>query len=365
MYNFVLSCCGTSLLNKVSSNEDLSLLKLHANTKSEGEINSNDLSRMESIIARASDMLNRAELVAVGALSAELNAILKFYQNRRPRKQDCHVLLCTDTWLGEKAALLVQGWLIQFGVNALLERRTDLQTRDLDSFRVALSELVGWCEENIPPYRQKNYKVIFNLTGGFKSINGFLQALAMIYADETIYVFESEDELLRLPRLPIQIDEEIAVRKELTVFRRLSNRLNVTDTSGIAETLLWEIEQKTSLSPWGELVWQRTRRSIYVEKLWPSPCEKIRFGEAFEKSLSGCEKDRLYLVNLRIDDLALHLESATGANRRRLDLKPLKGNLQWPSTHEIDAWSDGDAKRIFGHFDEQVFVLDRLNDALH
>jgi hypothetical protein len=30
-----------------------------------------------------------------------------------------------------------------------------------------------------------------------------------------------------------------------------------------------------------------------------------------------------------------------------------------------DAWSDGDAKRLFGHYEDEVFVLDRLGDALH
>jgi hypothetical protein len=35
------------------------------------------------------------------------------------------------------------------------------------------------------------------------------------------------------------------------------------------------------------------------------------------------------------------------------------------STHEIDAWHDGGAKRIFGHYEGGVFVLDRLDEALH
>ena len=34
-------------------------------------------------------------------------------------------------------------------------------------------------------------------------------------------------------------------------------------------------------------------------------------------------------------------------------------------THEMDAWADQDAKRIFGHFEEGCFVLDRLAKALH
>ncbi len=35
-----------------------------------------------------------------------------------------------------------------------------------------------------------------------------------------------------------------------------------------------------------------------------------------------------------------------------------------PSTNEMDAWSDRDAKRIYGHFEEDVFVIDRLYKKL-
>lgn len=253
----------------------------------------------------------------------------------------------------------------QLKVEAQVERRIDLQTRDLDAFRIAMSELVEWCETNIPLYRQRKYRIIFNLTGGFKSVNGFLQALAMIYADEAIYVFESEADLLTLPRLPIQVVETDVVRRELLKFRRLANRLNVDNTDGIAETLLWLIDEKTCLSPWGELIWQRARTNIYEDRLWESPSNKIRFGNNFEKSINGCKKDRLYLLNLRLDDLAVHLEAPEGANVRRLDLKKLQGKAVAGSTHELDAWSDADTKRIYGHFEGDVFVLDRLDKALH
>ena len=35
------------------------------------------------------------------------------------------------------------------------------------------------------------------------------------------------------------------------------------------------------------------------------------------------------------------------------------------SIHEIDAWSDQDAKRIYRHFEADTFVLDNLGEALH
>jgi hypothetical protein len=69
------------------------------------------------------------------------------------------------------------------------------------------------------------------------------------------------------------------------------------------------------------------------------------------------------MVNERIDDLARFLEK--GVSLARLDFKALAGNPVPPSTHEMDAWANQDAKRIFGHWEEAVFVLDRLGEALH
>ena len=64
--------------------------------------------------------------------------------------------------------------------------------------------------------------------------------------------------------------------------------------------------------------------------------------------------------------MLVNLESGGKCNVSSLDLKALRGNPRPPSTHEIDAWSDGDAKRIFGHFEGgNHFVLDKLDSGLH
>lgn len=136
------------------------------------------------------------------------------------------------------------------------------------------------------------------------------------------------------------------------------------EATGIAETLLWQLAGEIGLSPWGELVWQKTKKDIYKEDFHASPSDKIRFTEKFERSVSELPKERLAILNERIDDLMVHLETGA-ANLRRLDLKKLQGNPCPPSTHEADAWADSDTKRIFGRFEGEVFVIDRLDKALH
>ena len=46
--------------------------------------------------------------------------------------------------------------------------------------------------------------------------------------------------------------------------------------------------------------------------------------------------------------------------------RDLKGEKMLPLTHEIDAWADSDARRIFLHKDKTgCYVLDKLAKGLH
>ena len=117
-----------------------------------------------------------------------------------------------------------------------------------------------------------------------------------------------------------------------------------------------------SLSPWGDLVWERTHKEIYQKELWPSPSEKIIYGERFAESVEKLSSDRMEHVNKRIDQLARYLEC--GDNPASLDFKPVKGRVK-NYTHEIDAWADQDAKRMYGRLERGVFTLEILDKALH
>ncbi len=367
--HYVLSTCGTSLLTNERSNEERSLVNRYANAKTRAEVeakSAEDAACLEKIITDVQTRMRNASPDDAKRLSAELNGLLTFCGGQKIPGSDQHVLLCTDTWLGYEAASIVADWLRQHGGTVQeVKRQKDLQTSDLESFQVALAELVRWCEETLPGYRQSRYRVVFNLTGGFKSVQGFMQTLALFYADETVYIFESGSALLRIPRLPVRMAAAEAIKRNLRAFRRLANGLPVleSDVRSIPETLLMSIANKHTLSPWGELVWQQSKHDLYAEMLYDPPSDRIVFGPKFKKSTGGLPSDRLSILNERIDDLAVYLEQ--GKNPPRLDFKPLRGNPRPPSTHECDAWADQDAKRIFGHYDNSVFVLDELAQGLH
>src|SRR5712671_5945055 len=363
---FVLSSCGTSLLTNVSrSPEERKLLVDFANLGKREQASKHVGPCVIEIFERARQVLLNADPDSVAPLSAELNTSSKYYGGGRPAKQDYHLLLCSDTWIGEESANLLAHWLRQYVTNVEVKRQRDLQTGELQAFQLALSDLVQWCEATLPLYRDHHYRIVFNLTGGFKSVQGFLQTLAMFYADEANYVFESGHDLLRIPRLPIEITAGDSIRQYLLAFRRLAAGLESRDTAGIPETFLMRAGTQIALSPWGSIVWERTRKDIYRSRLWPSPSPRITFSKRFESTAASLEADRVGLINERMDDLARCIESDRRYNIRSLDFKALKGDLKAPSTHEMDAWSDRDARRIFGHFEGLVFEVDEIGEGLH
>ncbi len=367
---FVLSLCGTSLLTNGATGYERALITRHANVKDEQDIKHEERESLRARIDHVYSTLQEAAEHQITDMSAELNALYKLYDGQLGQAvNDQHWLLCTDTWLGKQTGKLIQEQLERRGISSVqICQPTDLRTEELLTFQSALSDLVKWCDETIEPCRSSCH-IVFNLTGGFKSIQGFLQTLAMFYADEAIYVFESGTELLRIPRLPIRLDTDDVVRQHLHVFRRLAKGLGLDeqcqldDIDAIPETLLLRLDNDVDLSLWGDLVWKQTYKDVYGEKLWPSPSKKIIYGEKFEASVASLPPDRIGQVNSRLDQLAVHLERG-GHNLSSLDFKPLKGRIK-NYTHELDAWADQDAKRMYGRLENGVFTVEVLDEALH
>jgi hypothetical protein len=179
-----------------------------------------------------------------------------------------------------------------------VHRQKDLRTDDLSSFQVALADIVRFCEETVEGYRKNGYRVIFNLTGGFKSVQGFLQTLALFYADETFYVFESSEELLRIPRLPVKMDAENIVREHLPVFRRLSLGLKVDqeEIKKLPETFLLHRLGAKVRFPNGANSSGKGRAIRYTESAFSS---RLRIDSLIPRAFSKALKDFLLIVSFR------------------------------------------------------------------
>src|SRR5690606_12625974 len=152
-----------------------------------------------------------------------------------------HVLVHTDTALGKASANLVQEAL---GNQTSLVSAGGLRTNSLASFREALADLTRQLDALVGSYREQGWFVVFNLTGGFKSLNGSLRTLAMISADRCVFLFERAPELMEIPRLPVRLSELDELREHAPLFRRLAVGYTVRpdDAKGVPESLLMELD---------------------------------------------------------------------------------------------------------------------------
>ena len=364
MPTLLLSTCGTSLLTNLAG-EQRGLITRHANARTPEEVPAADRAILEGFIATAAERLLTADNAGKERLSAELNGLLRYYGGQLGRSRDTHWLIATDTWLGTATAVAIAAVLEAAGQVVTIRRIQDLRTGNLAEFRSAMAELARLCAQEVEGLSQGGWRVVFNLTGGFKSVQGFMQALGMLYADESVYVFEGTTELLRLPRLPISLDAAALAREHQAVLRRLAAGLPVAAAQArdLPDALLMEDEGQVTLSVWGDLVWAQAGPALLAERLWPSVDEKLRFGPGLEASVRGCSADELHHINERLGDLARHLHQTT-YNPDRLNFKKLQ-RPQGTWTHEGNAWAMGAARRLFGHYEGGVFVVDALGDGLH
>lgn len=373
MPRVIVSPCGTSLLtnrHQDTPNPELRELLLQTANAKAYELTTAQKAAIDDHIHQRRQLLQTAELTTVKRLSAELNGILTDYGDdiSHSASADFHYLLCTDTYQGSRVAQLIGEWLAHRGLTLEVRLFRDLSTRELSTFRLAMSDIVQWCDRVLKPWSQNPaYRVTFNLTGGFKSVNGFLQAVGTFYADECVYIFQSSAQLLRIPRLPLSLDPGQAISPHLSAFRRMARNISLPTEAcdDIPETLLFEDDNKVTLSEWGELLWRQVKPLHYETELLPPLSHKLLYSPAFEKAVAKLPRDRRHILNDRLDDLSLCLDSNRSYNPRSLDFKPLKGQPFPESTHECDAWSDADAKRLYGHYlEDGRYLIDRLDKHL-
>lgn len=365
----MISTCGTSILTNKAEPSVAELLRQSANLRQQ-DLTPEQQQTIDARVDTCREQLRQSgTAVAVRPMSAELNGLLGYYDNQlNGSSQDQHFLMHTDTYQGTSVAEILEAYLQSHGLNVSKLTFLDLRTDTIENFHHGIMEVIKWCEDTLPGYRQSQYQVVFNLTGGFKSIQGWMQTLGMFYADEIVYIFESGRELIRIPRIPVAIDDGVrkTVECHLDVFRRLApsgSTCDLNDVKGIPEVFFYRLEDQAELSPWGKLVWERCRNEIYATKLYEPATDGIRYADKFKKVASALAKDRLVHVNERLDDLSGFLRD--GTNPKRLDFKQLKGNPRPPSTHECDAWADQAAWRIFAHFDGPTLILDDMGPGLH
>jgi len=298
--NLIISPVGTSVLTQRPSEDSvLSLLRQTAN-KQEHELSADEKAELEAHVRSIRARMSEADRQTWKLHSAEVNGILSYGQ---PHPSDMHVLLATDTWQGRSAATIIGGFVkdaLGCPVDTLSPKR--LSARSREDFHAGMVEFVKWCGDTLPGYRSSGYKVVFNLTGGFKSVQGYLNTLGMLYADEIIYIFEPPSgELIVIPRLPMKLDEEGLIGRHAVEFEMMNRAgplpMRAVDTGDVPESLIETTSidgtDYAGLSIWGTAVWQRLRKDALGGNLldWP----RLQYADSFRK-----DYDRLGDTNVKV-----------------------------------------------------------------
>jgi putative CRISPR-associated protein (TIGR02619 family) len=356
----LVSTCGTSVLTNRASDEMRRWLIKIANHR---ELAAPDASRLCAHAEQRRDLFANSDDAVRRQLSAEFAGMRAVLDHYRPETVQ-HVLVHTDTAAGEAARDVIASVLCNAGHEPQSVSASGLRTDDAIAFREAVADLTRTLE-GFEAWREKGWFVYFNLTGGFKAINGYLQALGMVLADRCGFLFEGSPALMEIPRLPVRLSEAEDIRHYIDVFRRLAAGYRVprTEAHGVPETLLLADDEEVVTSIWGDAVWGRVRKTLFAERLFDPLSPKLILKPAVKDTFKAAPTDLKVEINEALDALSAHLDDVQRVAKSHT-FKILRGSEAAPSTHEMYITSGPGAKRLFGHYEGARFVVDAVGGHL-
>lgn len=363
----IVTPVGTSTLTNRCDELARQLLGQYANARKKDEIPGDESRYLADYVTRRTQEISAMDTGEAKKISAELHSLLILFEQSPPESRDLVVLIPTDTFIGRITGGIIHSYLESRRIGSQLLDIPGLQTKSSTDLRFAFTSLLREITTLKEMYGPQGARIIFNLTGGFKAVQGFLQTLSSIYADETVYIFEHESELMRIPRLPFKLQPEEYITANLSLWRRLDLclRVGADHVAKIPDAFYYPCNGEFGLSEYGELVWQNLRPDIYAREMHPPPSNRVVFGPNYLKSVAALSGDRLAMLNRQVDELARYLETGLKEMPKSLSLKNIGKTVKPGSTHEFYAWSDAGAKRVFCHYgDDGVLVLDELGDHL-
>ncbi|UNC93177.1 hypothetical protein [Candidatus Contubernalis alkaliaceticus] len=265
----IISSLGTSLLTNFATNGVKKIVHLTANSKS-GEIQKEQIRIIEELRIKVESRLKESKPQVFRKYSAELNGIYGYYEvsglKDESLERDVHFLIASDTYQGQLTGKLIMNHLKCTGFKHVeIITPEGFNTKNTKNFKNGVSKIVKWCESTVSPYRESRYHIVFNLVGGFKSLQGYLNTLGMFYADEIIYIFDGVgSDLIRIPRLPVKMDEFPVLREQAVLFALMEHGYFAckNEVQGIPELMLEDDGDCYTLDPVGLLLWERNKVEI-------------------------------------------------------------------------------------------------------
>jgi hypothetical protein len=145
--------------------------------------------------------------------------------------------------------------------------------------------------------------------------------------------------------------------------RALGYQVPASEVIGVPDSLLLVDGEDVATRFWGDVVWARVRDTLLAESVLAPLSSKLVVMDAVGREFTKLHGERRVMVTEALDALSAYRDGVRPLLKSNT-LKSLQGDPVPPATHELYVWSDGDAGRLFGHFDDDRFVVDSLGDHL-
>ncbi len=295
----IVSSVGTSLLTNILESDERSLWAARINATAnlrEEDIDSETRAFLVILAERARKRLKEGDIRDRRRRSAELNGIYGIYHGKIPdeAKQDLHFLIQTDTYQGSLTATLLKDFLKDANLNAEVVIPQKLNTNSTGEFNKGIRELIERCHTRLTPLKESGYRIFFNLVGGFKALQGYMNTIGMFYADRIYYIFEGSDNMINIPKLPVRVDSSVlkphaALLAMMSVGNPLCSAHQVKGILGAG--VLFEVDSNgdAMISPSGMLIWEQVKEEIFLEGLLEFP--GIEYSSEFRKDFNSAQKE--------------------------------------------------------------------------
>ncbi|NUV00001.1 hypothetical protein XO12_07825 [Marinitoga sp. 1154] len=250
----VITTVGTSLFSNyfdTTKNSDIdSSLKNHYKmledkTYSEYE---NNKERSDRIKSKIQQWVNNNPYA-----SAEISSIHKTKEEFKDEDIEVY-LLATDTILSFLSAEIIKEYFennhikgIEVYFNPKYDVILDLQVKEFNKFENGKNNLINKISNLMEMFFKDEKKfekkmkllrknVLFNITGGYKGIIPIMTILAQLYECKIIYKFEESDDLVSIPRIPINFDPILTESLFIDLwFKREDNNHNFKNEDKLKE----------------------------------------------------------------------------------------------------------------------------------
>jgi len=305
------STLGTSLLTNFIKHDPLFRSQINLNACANAKKDEYTEQQRESLEQMADELCIHAENWSneeASQASAELNALISF---GIPQPTDLFFFLVSDTFQSRKAFEILHSY-FQHKHNIQIQavEIRGLNTLNRESFMTGIKELMYWTDCHLPDYKKQGYEILFNLTGGFKSLMGFLLPIGMFHADRIFYIFQGA-ELIEIPKLPIVMDDAL-FNKYASSFLLLADDhfLDKEQIKGIPMALLESVDNNYfGLSAWGLFSWNRIKTKVLTEKLIQLPFMEYQTSFMTDFENKNTKEDRLRLQERLAHVSSLLIES--------------------------------------------------------